>query len=103
MEVSATTKKVLEAKRAKGLSFAELGKLIGRDEVWVAALIYGQARADEDEAKKLKDDYISVEHVLLAFTADGGPAGGLDAAGPRCGAHAASRLSKMRLASGPPR
>jgi len=53
MEVSATTKKVLEAKRAKGLSFAELGKLIGRDEVWVAALIYGQARADEDEAKKL--------------------------------------------------
>jgi ATP-dependent Clp protease ATP-binding subunit ClpB len=31
----------------------------------------------EDEAKKLKDDYISVEHVLLAFTGDGGAAGRL--------------------------
>jgi cyanate lyase len=53
MEVSATTKELLEAKRAKGLAFAELGKLIGRDEVWVAALFYGQARADHDEAQKL--------------------------------------------------
>jgi cyanate lyase len=53
MDVSATTKELLEAKRARGFTFAELGKLIGRDEVWVAALIYGQARADDEEAKKL--------------------------------------------------
>ncbi|MGA3127791.1 MAG: cyanase [Candidatus Korobacteraceae bacterium] len=53
MEVSATTKELLEAKRGKGLTFAELGKLLGRDEVWVAALFYGQARADDEEAKKL--------------------------------------------------
>ena len=53
MDVSVTTKELLEAKRAKGLTFAELGKLIGRDEVWVAALFYGQARADNEEAKKL--------------------------------------------------
>jgi ATP-dependent Clp protease ATP-binding subunit ClpB len=31
----------------------------------------------EAEAKKLKDDYVSVEHLLLAFTADSGPAGKL--------------------------
>jgi len=31
----------------------------------------------EDEAKKLKDDYISVEHVLLAMAGDGGVAGRL--------------------------
>jgi ATP-dependent Clp protease ATP-binding subunit ClpB len=31
----------------------------------------------EAEAKKLKDDYVSVEHILLAFTADNGPAGKL--------------------------
>jgi ATP-dependent Clp protease ATP-binding subunit ClpB len=31
----------------------------------------------EAEAKKLKDDYVSVEHVLLAFTSDNGPAGKL--------------------------
>ena len=29
----------------------------------------------EDEAKKLKDEYVSVEHLLLAATDDGGPAG----------------------------
>src|SRR6202051_2048384 len=53
MEVSATTRELLAAKRARGLTFAELGKMIGRDEVWVAALFYGQARADEEEASKL--------------------------------------------------
>ena len=31
----------------------------------------------ETEAKKLKDDYVSVEHLLLAFTGDSGPAGKL--------------------------
>src|SRR5579872_3559441 len=29
----------------------------------------------EDEAKRLKDDYVSVEHVLLAIAEDNGPAG----------------------------
>src|SRR5262249_37320345 len=36
--------------------------------------LLGQA---EDEAKKLKDDYVSVEHLLLAMTDDGGTAGRL--------------------------
>ena len=31
----------------------------------------------EAEAKKLKDDYVSVEHLLLAFTGDAGPSGKL--------------------------
>ena len=31
----------------------------------------------EDEAKRLKDDFISVEHALLALTSDKGPAGKL--------------------------
>jgi cyanate lyase len=53
MEISALTKQLLEAKRLTGLTFAELGMALGRDEVWVAALIYGQARADEQEAKTL--------------------------------------------------
>ena len=29
----------------------------------------------EDEAKRLKDDYISIEHILLAMTDDGGATG----------------------------
>jgi cyanate lyase len=53
MDISATTRELLEAKRAKGSTFAELGRLIGRDEVWVAALFYGQTRADAEESRKL--------------------------------------------------
>ena len=53
MNISAATKELLEAKFVKGLTFADLGKLIGRDEVWVAALFYGQARADDAEARKI--------------------------------------------------
>ncbi len=45
MEVEETTRILLAAKRAAGLSFADLGEAIGRDEVWVAALLYGQASA----------------------------------------------------------
>lgn len=49
------TKKLLTAKQVKGLSFADLEKLLGRDEVWIAALIYRQASASEAEATKLID------------------------------------------------
>jgi len=39
-----TANKILfRAKAEKGLSFAEIGKEIDRDEVWVAAVFYGQA------------------------------------------------------------
>lgn len=47
------TEKLLAAKREKGLSFADLEKLLGRDEVWIAALIYRQASASPEEATKL--------------------------------------------------
>jgi len=40
-------------KERKGLTFADLGKVIGRDEVWVASLCYRQATASPEEAKKL--------------------------------------------------
>ena len=47
------TDKLLAAKNAKGLSFADLGKLVGYDEVWVAALFYHQASASTEEVGKL--------------------------------------------------
>jgi cyanate lyase len=68
MNVSATTKELLDAKRATGLTFAELGEVIGRDEVWVAALIYGQAKANEDEAKKLVSTLELGEYIAEALT-----------------------------------
>jgi cyanate lyase len=49
----APTNALFAVKKKKGLSFADLGKAIGRDEVWVAALFYGQASASDEEAAKL--------------------------------------------------
>ncbi|MEE3715727.1 cyanase [Tumidithrix elongata RA019] len=53
MSIPVLTQKLLAAKKAKGLSFADLEKVLARDEVWIAALFYGQATASEDEASKL--------------------------------------------------
>jgi cyanate lyase len=47
------TETLLAAKKSKGLQFSDLEKLLGRDEVWIAALFYGQASASPDEAEKL--------------------------------------------------
>ena len=53
MELPAITRTLLAAKKMKGLTFADLGKVVDRDEVWVAALCYRQATASADEAQKL--------------------------------------------------
>lgn len=53
MTLPEITTKILEAKRKKGITFADLEKELGRDEVWIAAVIYRQATADYEEAKKL--------------------------------------------------
>ena len=55
MEPSETTRLLLAAKKARGLSFADLGAAVGRDEVWVAALLYRQASADPDTAAMLAE------------------------------------------------
>ena len=51
--MSGVTERILAAKRRSGKSFAELGKALGRDEVWVAALVYRQAMASPEEARTL--------------------------------------------------
>jgi ATP-dependent Clp protease ATP-binding subunit ClpB len=45
------------------------------DQIYVTGRLNKLLTAAEDEAKKLKDDYISVEHILLAALEDSGPAG----------------------------
>jgi ATP-dependent Clp protease ATP-binding subunit ClpB len=44
------------------------------DQVYITARLNKIFVAAEDEAKKLKDDYVSVEHLLLAIIDEGGPA-----------------------------
>lgn len=53
VEIPEITQTILVAKKEKGVSFADLESLLGRDEVWIAAVIYRQASASEDEASKL--------------------------------------------------
>ena len=53
VEIPEITQTILAAKKAKGVSFADLESLLGQDEVWIAAMIYRQASASEDEASKL--------------------------------------------------
>ena len=55
MERSECTRRILDAKAAKGLTFAEIGGKIGRSEVWTAAAIMGQAQMDASEAGGLCD------------------------------------------------
>jgi cyanate lyase len=47
------TSRILEAKRAKNLTFAFLAKAIGRHPVWTAAACYGQATCSAEEANAL--------------------------------------------------
>ncbi|HUV99476.1 MAG TPA: cyanase [Gallionella sp.] len=53
MNAGEVTQKLFDAKKKKGKTFSDLGKIIDRDEVWIASLFYGQARASEEEAARL--------------------------------------------------
>lgn len=62
-----TASSLLFAKKKESqLSFEDLGKILGRDEVAVAAIFYGQARADEDDIRKLSKALGLYESVLQA-------------------------------------
>lgn len=53
MAIAEITNTLLTAKKAKGLSFEALEKIVGRDETWIASVFYRQASADETEAKAI--------------------------------------------------
>ena len=53
MSFPESTQLLLKAKKEKGLTFADIGNLLGLDEVWVASLFYGQSTASDEEADKL--------------------------------------------------
>ena len=73
MEISEYTEVLLDAKDEKGLTFESLGKTMGRSEMWVAALLYGQMQATAEEAGKvvdalgLEEDREAFEYFLTSF------------------------------------
>ena len=53
MSFPESTQLLLNAKKEKGLTFADIGNLLGLDEVWVASLFYGQSTASDEESDQL--------------------------------------------------
>lgn len=53
IELPQITTKLLAAKEAMNVTFADLEAKVGRDEIWIASVIYRQASASQDEAIKL--------------------------------------------------
>jgi cyanate lyase len=53
MAITEITQKLLAAKQEKGITFEDLEKVVGRDETWIASVIYRQASADLEEATKI--------------------------------------------------
>jgi cyanate lyase len=68
MSIPDLTQQLLAAKQSKGLSFTDLEQLLGRDEVWIAALFYRQASASLEEAQKLVQALDLGPEVALALT-----------------------------------
>ena len=51
--LSDITQKLFAAKKETGITFTDLEKVLGRDEVWIAAVFYRQASASQQEAEKI--------------------------------------------------
>ncbi|OQU99050.1 hypothetical protein CLAIMM_04748 isoform 2 [Cladophialophora immunda] len=63
---------LFEAKAQKKVTFEAIGKEIGRDEVAVAALFYGQAKASPEDIQKLSA-YFGIDHATLEAQMSGFP------------------------------
>ena len=71
------TESLMVAKKAKGLSFADLESAMGLDEVWIASLFYGQATASKEEAEKLAG-LLSLDSATMAALQEFPVKGSLD-------------------------
>ena len=77
MSIPEITSALLAAKKANGLTFADLEKIVGRDEVWISAVFYRQASASEDEASKIISA-LGLESQMVAELTDFPVKGSLD-------------------------
>ena len=77
MAIPEVTEKLLAAKKAAGLSFADLEAKIGCDEVWIASVFYRQASASLEEATKMIEA-IGADESLIEPLTECPVKGGLD-------------------------
>ncbi|WP_458789313.1 cyanase [Adonisia turfae] len=77
MAISEISAKFLAAKKAKGVSFADLEAKLGYDEVWIASVLYRQASASEEEATKIVEA-LGMEADYVEYLTECPVKGGLD-------------------------
>jgi cyanate lyase len=77
MTIPAITEKLLAAKKAAGLSFADLEAKIGCDEVWIASVFYRQASASVEEATQIIE-VLGADASLIEALTECPVKGGLD-------------------------
>ena len=63
---------LFEAKAAKKLTFEQIGKELGRNEVAVAAIFYGQAQTTPEDVEKLSK-VLGLDHSMLSTSLAGFP------------------------------
>jgi cyanate lyase len=68
MDLFGITEVMLAAKKKKSLSFSDLGKVVKRNEVWIAAVFYRQASASREEADKIVSELGLGPDVAEALT-----------------------------------
>lgn len=59
---------LLDAKKRKGLTWAELSQKVGASEVWLASVLYGESSAPEEIAQKIVKALDLNEPVAKALT-----------------------------------
>jgi cyanate lyase len=69
IEIPEITKKLLAAKKAKEISFADLESILNRDEIWIAAVFYRQASASETEARQILEALGLSQDLMPELTA----------------------------------
>ena len=77
MAISEISAKFLAAKKAKGISFADLEAKLGYDEVWIASVLYRQASASEEEATKIVE-VLGMGSEFVEYLTECPVKGGLD-------------------------
>ncbi|KAK5103895.1 Cyanate hydratase [Lithohypha guttulata] len=68
----ASAKTLFDAKHKKKVSFEDISKAIGRDEVATAALFYGSAKASEDDIRHLAE-FLEIDQSTLDAQMGGFP------------------------------
>ncbi|KAI9305281.1 cyanate lyase C-terminal domain-containing protein [Cunninghamella echinulata] len=68
IKLTSLQSRLFQAKAERKKSFEDIGKVLGRDEVYVAALFYGQAKPTSEELEKLsKCLNIPLSHLIEQY------------------------------------